>query len=103
MASDYKEYRPRTRIIARVLTDNVRVIMGIVNGEVEHADLKAGDYEIRAEDGSLSYQSKAEFDAANEPVRRERQVATKAAGKSAKKKPAAQVGWATANTGAVSS
>lgn len=71
--SDYKEYRPKTRIPARILTDDVKVLV-MDDGQPVQRDFKAGDYEIRSGDGSLTYASKADFESANEPVRRERQA-----------------------------
>lgn len=79
MASDYKEYRSKERINARVITSDVRVIVKGDDGQFSEVDLKAGDFEIRADDGSLSYKTKAQFESANELVRRERQA--KATGK----------------------
>lgn len=78
MASDYREYRSRERITARVVERTIKVAVFLEgDGSTNAADSKtvnAGDYEVLAEDGTVSYQSKAEFESTNEPVRRERQA-----------------------------
>lgn len=74
--SDYKEYRSRQRTWARVLTEDVKVIVKGDDGTYSEAEMKAGDYEVRTDDGSLTYKTKAQFDGINEPVRRERQAKT---------------------------
>lgn len=83
--SDYKDYRPRTRISARVLTSDISVPVIGPDNSIQYIGYKAGDYEIRADDGKVSYELKADFDGANEPVRRERQATSKASSKTRSK------------------
>lgn len=80
--SDYKEYRPKTRISARVVERAMKVPMlakrDRESGEqvITLLDVEVGDYETIGEDGLVEYFKKAEFESANEPVRRERQQKT---------------------------
>jgi hypothetical protein len=77
--SDYKEYRSKQRTWARVLTEDVKVIVKGDDDTYSEAEMKAGDYEVKDDDGRLSYWTKQAFDSVNEPVRRER--VAKATGK----------------------
>lgn len=73
--SDYKEYRPKARITARVVERTIKIPQTIQSSsDNEYLTVTAGDYEVLADDGTVSYQSKADFESANEPVRRERQA-----------------------------
>lgn len=74
--STYKEYRSKVRITARVVERDIKV--AVLDGDTPTVrNVAAGDYEVLATDGTVSYQDKATFEAANEPVRKERTAKTK--------------------------
>jgi hypothetical protein len=65
----YKEYRPKTRIRAREIEQDIKVRGE--NGDL--VPILKGSYEILGDDGVLTYQAKEPFEAANEPVRQRKE------------------------------